>query len=319
MRYREAHLRSHRILVVEDFEPFRQLICSELKKRVEFQVTEASDGLAAIRKTEEQQPDLILLDIRLPHLDGLEVARRVQKLPNPPKILFLSQESSPDVVREGLSLGAFGYVHKLRARSDLLPAVDAVLEGKRFVSSTLKFSEGTDAHRHEVIFCSDNEVLLDAVASFIVNVLKAGDAAIVLVTRSHRDSLFQRLSTQDMDVAIAIQRGTLVLWDVRDALSTFMVNDWPDAVRLSTALEDLIKRGGKGPSGEQRRVVTCGECAPTLWADGKVEAAIHVEHLWNEVTRSYGVDTLCVYPSLAGSDDEPFKLLCAEHTAVHSR
>jgi PAS domain S-box-containing protein len=139
---------SHRILVVEDSEPFRQFICSELKKRVEVQVTEASDGLAAIRKTEEQQPDLILLDIGLPNLDGLEVARRVRKLTNPPKILFVSQESSPEVIREGLSLGALGYVHKLHARSDLLPAVDTVLGGKRFVSSTLEFSERMDAHSH---------------------------------------------------------------------------------------------------------------------------------------------------------------------------
>jgi two-component system response regulator EvgA len=116
------HLPLHRILVVEDFEPFRRLICSELQKRVEFQVTEASDGLAAIRKTEEEQPDLILLDIGLPNLNGLEVARQVLELPNPPKILFVSQESSPEVVRECLRLGAFGYVYKLQAGSDLLGA-----------------------------------------------------------------------------------------------------------------------------------------------------------------------------------------------------
>ena len=313
-------MRSHRILVVEDFKPFRQVIRSELRKRVEFQVTEASDGLDAIRKTEEQQPDLILLDIGLPNLNGLEVAKRVQEMPNHPKILFVSLESSLDVVREALNLGALGYVHKLRAFSDLLPAVDAVLGGKRFVSSTLKFSEGTDAHKHEAVFCSGDEVLLDALASFIADVLSAGDAAIVLVTQSHRDELFQRLNTRGVDVAVAIKRGTLVTWDVRDALSTFMVNDWPDAVRLSTTLGGLVKRAARSATGERRRVATCGECAPTLWTDGKVEAAIHVEQLWNEATRGYGVDTLCVYPSFSGAeDDRSFKRLCAEHTAVHSR
>jgi DNA-binding NarL/FixJ family response regulator len=313
-------LPSHRILVVEDFEPFRRLICSELQKRVEFQVTEASDGLAAIRKTEELQPDLILLDIGLPNLDGLEVARRVRQLTNPPRILFVSQESSPEVVRECLRLGALGYVHKPRAGSDLLPAVDAVLGGKRFVSSALKLTQDTDTHQHEVVFCSGDEVLVDALASFIANVLNAGDAAIVLVTQSHRDNLFQRLNSRGVDVAAAIQRGTLVVWDARDALSTFMINDWPDAVRLSTTLENLVNGAAKDVTGERRRVVTCGECAPTLWADGKVDAAIHVEHLWDEVTRGYGIETLCVYPSFAGQeDDHSFKLLCAEHTAIHSR
>ena len=313
-------MHSHRILVVEDFEPFRLVICSELQKRAELQVTEVSDGLAAIQKIEELRPDLVLLDIGLPKLNGLEVARWVQKMPNRPKILFVSQESSLDVVREAVNVGALGYVHKLRARRDLLPAVDAVLGGKRFLSSTLKFNEGRDAHRHEVVFCSGDEVLLDALASFVANVLNAGDAAIVLVTQSHRDSLFHRLNTRGVAVAVAIQRGTLVTWDVRDALSTFMVDDWPDAVRLSTTLGDLVKRAAKSATGERRRVVTCGECAPTLWAEGKVEAAIHVEHLWNEATRGYGVDTLCVYPSLPGAEDNrSFQRLCAEHTAVRSR
>ena len=313
-------MHSHRILVVEDFEPFRRFICSELQKRAELQVTEVSDGLAAIQKIEELQPDLVLLDIGLPKLNGLEVARWVQKMPNRPKILFVSQESSLDVVREAVNVGALGYVHKLHARSDLRPAVDAVLGGKRFVSSTLKFSEVTDAHRHEVVFCSGDEVLLDALATFVANVLNAGDAAIVLVTQSHRDSLFHRLNTRGVAVAVAIQRGTLVIWDVRDALSTFMVDDWPDAVRLSTTLGDLVKRAAKSATGERRRVATCGECAPTLWAEGKVEAAIHVEHLWNEATRGYGVETLCVYPSFSGAkDDHSFQRLCAEHTAVSSR
>ena len=130
-----------RILVVEDFEQFRQFICCVLARNGDFQVDQASDGLEAVQKVEEQRPDLILLDIGLPKLNGLEVARRVRKLPVPPRILFISQESSPEVVREALSNGALGYVHKLRAERDLLPAVEAVLIGKRFVSRGLEIKE----------------------------------------------------------------------------------------------------------------------------------------------------------------------------------
>ena len=130
-------MRSFRLLIVDDFEPFRRYACSILKGRSEFRVTEASDGLEAVQKAEEQQPDVILLDIGLPILNGMMVARRVAKLAPASRVLFVSQESSPVVVREALGLGAVGYVHKQRAQSDLLPAIDAVLGGAQFVSKGL--------------------------------------------------------------------------------------------------------------------------------------------------------------------------------------
>jgi DNA-binding NarL/FixJ family response regulator/2-polyprenyl-3-methyl-5-hydroxy-6-metoxy-1,4-benzoquinol methylase len=127
-----------KILVVEDFEQFRRFIVSTLQRSAKFQITEASNGLEALQRAEEHRPDLVLLDIGLPDLNGIDVARRLRKLGAPPKIVFISQESSPEVVGEALHLGALGYVHKTRAGSDLLPAVEAALEGERFVSSGLE-------------------------------------------------------------------------------------------------------------------------------------------------------------------------------------
>jgi DNA-binding NarL/FixJ family response regulator len=127
-----------RVLVVEDYEPFRQFVCSILGNRPELQVIcEASDGLEAVQRAEELQPDLIVLDIGLPSLNGIEAARRIRKVFPESKILFLSQESSADVAQECLSLGALGYVVKTHAGSELLSAVEAVLRGKRFLSSGL--------------------------------------------------------------------------------------------------------------------------------------------------------------------------------------
>jgi len=132
---------SLRILVVEDFQPFRRLICTALQRRAEFQTTEAVDGLEAVQKAEALQPDLILLDINLPKLHGFEVAKQIRSLAPHARLLFMSQESSSDIVRKALSLGADGYVRKLSAWADLLPAIDAVLGGQRFVSSSLAFTE----------------------------------------------------------------------------------------------------------------------------------------------------------------------------------
>jgi DNA-binding NarL/FixJ family response regulator len=134
--WRKAGFGMSSVLVVEDFEPFRRFVCSMLRKTPELQVVcEVSDGLEAVQKAEELKPDLILLDIGLPTLNGIEAARQIRKLAPESKILFLSQESSADVVQEALNLGALGYVVKAHVGSDLLDAVEAVILGERFVST----------------------------------------------------------------------------------------------------------------------------------------------------------------------------------------
>jgi len=96
-----------------------------------------SDGLEAVEKAQELQPELILLDIGLPTLNGIEAARRIRAVSPASKILFVSENCSVDIAEEALRNGAGGYVVKSDAASELLPAVKAVLEGKRFVSASL--------------------------------------------------------------------------------------------------------------------------------------------------------------------------------------
>ena len=122
---------------MEDFVPFRQFILSTLANMSDLQVIgEVSDGLEAVQKCVELQPDLILLDISLPSLNGINAARQIRKLVPESKVIFLTQESSADVVQEALNLGARGYVVKIKAAKELLTAVEAVLMGETFVSST---------------------------------------------------------------------------------------------------------------------------------------------------------------------------------------
>ncbi len=137
---------SRRVLVVEDYEPFRRLIRSVLAKKRQLQIVgEASDGLQAVKKAEELQPDLILLDIGLPTINGIEVACRISRLLPAARILFVSQHNDPDVVTAALSNGAKGYVLKENAVTDLLPAVEAALRGDRFVSRGLHTEEFAQA------------------------------------------------------------------------------------------------------------------------------------------------------------------------------
>jgi DNA-binding NarL/FixJ family response regulator len=137
-----------RVLVVEDFEPYRRFICSKLGRSPDLQVIgEVSDGMEAVRKAEELRPNLILSDVGLPTLTGIEAARRIRTLSPESKIIFVSQESSADVVQEAISLGAWGYVVKMKAASDLLAAIQAVCVGKGFVSDGLVSQLFTDAIR----------------------------------------------------------------------------------------------------------------------------------------------------------------------------
>jgi len=127
-----------RILVVDDHEPFRRFVASTLQDRQNLNVIgEAGNGLEAVQRAQALQPDLILLDIGLPDLNGLDVARQISKLAPNARIIFLTQESAPDVVGEALSLGAWGYVSKVQAGRELLVAVEMVMQGQRFVSSSL--------------------------------------------------------------------------------------------------------------------------------------------------------------------------------------
>jgi DNA-binding NarL/FixJ family response regulator len=325
------------VLVVDDYEPFRRFVRSTLKQRPDLQVIgEASDGVEAVQKAVELHPDLIVLDIGLPRLNGIEAARQIRELCPECKILFLSQESSADVVQETLSLGAPGYVVKAYAGSELLPAVDAVCQGRQFVgrgisghdrdkttdpqvrdplfggSSSLAPSNGAHGRGHTAEFYSDDSSFVVGFAHFIETAINAGNAVIAVVTKPHLNSLYQTLQARGLNLGAAIERQRFIGLDVTDILSTFMVNHLPDPDRFFKVVGDLI--ASPTAAGGHSRVAICGECGSTLWAQGNADGAIQVEQLCNQLSKRYGMNVLCGF-SLSSfyreEDKETFQRICA--------
>jgi DNA-binding NarL/FixJ family response regulator len=334
-----------RVLVVEDFAPFRQFIRSMLGKRPDLQIVgEASDGLEAVRKAEELQPDLILLDVGLPSLDGISAARQIRTLSPQSKIIFVTQESDPGLVQEALKLGAAGYVVKARVIGDLLLALKAIRQGRQFVSPVLSCDNcsietaapasgspvraslpSVDADRkivsrnHQVLFYEGDGSFLNGFLRFIEGALDDGAPVIVVATEVHRNSLYQRLQAQGRNVSSEIEQGRYIPLDVEDTLATFMLNGMPDPVLFRRAASDLVLSAAKGSKEEHPRVAACGECAPLLWAQGKAEAAILLEQLWDEVARTHNLAILCGYSTkgfVREQDSQIYERICAEHSAV---
>jgi DNA-binding NarL/FixJ family response regulator len=132
-----APARANTIVIADDFAAFRRIVRSSLQENGFQNVAEASDGLEAVAKAAELQPDLVLLDIGMPNLDGIKAAAQIRSIAPESRILFVSLNIDPDIVQSALSDGARGYICKSDISRELLPAIEAVLGGKRFVSAVL--------------------------------------------------------------------------------------------------------------------------------------------------------------------------------------
>jgi DNA-binding NarL/FixJ family response regulator len=124
-----------RILLVDDHPIVRQGLKTLLEAHPGWEVIgEAADGLEAVDKAERLHPDVMVLDVTMPRMNGLEACRQIRKNPPGPEILFVTQHDSPQMMREALQAGARGYVVKSNAARDLLEAVEAVSQHRVFTA-----------------------------------------------------------------------------------------------------------------------------------------------------------------------------------------
>ncbi|HVN83140.1 MAG TPA: response regulator transcription factor [Terriglobia bacterium] len=133
-----------RILVVDDSLLWQGFIQSHLGEAPALKVINvAADGPEAVQKANELHPDVVLMDVSLPGMNGIEATREIRKVSPRSKILFLSMLDEIEVIRAAFEAGGSGYIFKFDAIKDLIPGIQAILFGQRFVSHSLTGSYGS--------------------------------------------------------------------------------------------------------------------------------------------------------------------------------
>src|SRR5581483_8433344 len=181
------------------------------------------------------------------------------------------------------------------------------------------YLEKVQAHAHGVQFYGDDAYLLDGLTRFIGGALGAGDASIIIATKAHRDGLSKRLLGCGIDVAVAAQQSRFIALDASETLAKFMVDGWPDTDKFHRVVGSVVAQARLSGRTNQSKLAAFGEMVALLWAEGKAEAAIRLEQLWNELARVHSFHLHCAYPISYFQDARHAELIekvCAEHSHV---
>ena len=177
----------------------------------------------------------------------------------------------------------------------------------------------SDQHAHVVQFYEGDSFLVAEIIRFVGTALGAGDCAVVIATKAHREAIAKRLAANGLNAGVAIKQGRFISLDAADTLAKFMIAGEPDVERFTTVMADVIVRAKKATGRQDARVAAFGEMVAILWAEGKKEAAIRLEQLWNSLAKTHAFSLYCAYPINGFSrrdSSEPFLQICAEHSSV---
>jgi signal transduction histidine kinase len=191
-------------------------------------------------------------------------------------------------------------------------------DGSQEPAQTGSWSQHGD-HQHGVQFYSQDKFLIEELSEYIGNALRAGDAAIVVATEQHRSALLPWLTAQGLDIAVLLEEGRFVAMDAEQTLATFMSDGWSNEERFNDVVGGIVAKALARAGSVQPRVAIFGEMVALLWADGKTEAAIRLEQLWNGLARTRSFSLFCAYPMSSFNREEDaglFLKVCNEHSAV---
>jgi hypothetical protein len=175
-------------------------------------------------------------------------------------------------------------------------------------------------HRaHAVQFYENDDFLIELLSRYVGAALVTGDSAIVVATPRHRDALDQRLRSRGFDVGVPLSQRRYIPLDAATTLAGFMRGGHPDPTLFNETVCPTIEDARAAAGGGRGRVVAFGEMVALLWAEGKIDAALQLEEMWNRLAEIYSFSLCCAYPMrgfLGNPHAAPFLKICAQHTHV---
>ena len=267
-------------------------------------------------------PDLILLDVELPTQSGVVTATRILAAKPTSRILYLSGHRSWDVLEAALVVGARGYVLKPHAGAELLPAMAAVVRGRRFLSAVLGGRAVTEdgapePHSHEATFHESDQALLGEFEAFAAAALSRGKSVIGVGDGARRQALVEGLRSRGIDIARAITDGRFRMTEADEILRPMMIDGMPDETRFWQSAMRLALGAARASRQDPPAIAGFGDGAHSLCLEGNVEAGMRTEQLWDEFARTFNMDILCGY---LGQPDACtyYDVVCSTHTAAHA-
>jgi DNA-binding NarL/FixJ family response regulator len=304
------------VVIADDHPLIRKKAESILSEHFEVVATVAS-GFAAIDAARRQDPDVVVLDIEMPGLDGFQTAARLRAAGSRAQIVFLSNHTGDDFVLAGITRGAAAFVAKPRMQIDLVEAVGHVRAGRTFVPSArvLRQWQRPAGRRHHLQLYSTDAFLVDSVLDLFDSALEAGDSIVAIASPTHRMILEARAPKRGVALDRLVASGRCVLVDAPSTLESILVNGNPDAALFSALLAPIINRALAASTGSPPHVTMFGEIAPILCARGEFEQMLRLERIADEFVASRPMSLLCAYPASPQTNDH-LGDLCSAHATI---
>jgi CheY-like chemotaxis protein len=308
-----------RVVVADDHQEFAEAASRILAPTCDVVAT-VRDGASAIAATAEFEPDVVVLDIAMPGLDGFRTAAHIQASGSSARIVFLSNFTGDDFVLAGLTRGASAFVSKSEIVHDLAEAVSHVADGRSFVPSAgvLPQWRRPGGLRHDLLPYTTDDVFVNAVMGFFDSALDAGDSVVAVVSAPHRTALEAEFKRRGVDIAAMAGSGRYRTFDSTEALESVLANGIPDSALFAAVMDTLVEGGLAAAKSSNPHVTIFGEIAPLLCARGDRDGMLRLEQIAGEYASARPVSILCCYSTESLDHAPVYAGVCGQHSTIVS-
>ena len=305
------------VLLADDDEGILKAISRSLANEFEVVAT-VTGGRQALDAVPRLDPDLVVLDVSMPGLSGFQTAAELKRLESRARIVFLTMHEDDDFVAKAIRSGAMGYVPKPLAWSHLSPALRYALAGQQYLPFLAPLVMA-DADAHAVQFRGDDSSWVDGAADVLIRALHRGDIVASALIESNHDALAVRMNERGWNLADLQARERYLVFDAEKTATHVLRAGRPDADVIAEMVAGLEKARTASAAGPRAHLTILGEISVVLCRRGIPAAALELERLWDELTRSLPILTVCVYPTACFDHDHSSELvsgISAHHSVV---